>query len=589
MRPQTLPTLRAPDDERLLLGRYRLERRLGHGGFGVVWAAWDERLQREVAVKLLSRDGADGRAEREARAAARLGHPGIVALYELATEGDEVFIVSELVAGPTLEELERKGGLSDRDVARIGVALCEALEHAHARGVIHRDVKPHNVMVVSDPAARNGFAKLTDFGVAQLAGGDPLTRTGDVVGTLAYMAPEQAEGRRITAACDVYSLALTLYEAWAGDNPVRADGPAATARRLGRRLPSLARRRGDLPDELCAAIDEALDPRPERRPPLAELHAELRTAEPLLADDEGPSAGRPFDWPRPRLPRVVPAGIAYRIGAGLAAGSLTLAALTGLGPGPSFSPPAAAAVVAGLVTLLPRAGWIAALLGVCGWLASPGADRQGTALFLLAVAAPLPLLLPRAGRTWSLPAMAPLLGAIGLGPAFVGVAGLPATRWRRAGLAAAGFLWLAAAEVLTGRSLLFGIPDGALPRVEWEHGLRDTVSGALYPLASSPLALALVVWACFAAALPLLVRGRRLSLDLLGGLLWAAALAAAHRELADFLAPATARGDARGAVAGPLAGALAAVVARRLWRRDLQDELEPRIPADPGSTTLPPR
>ena len=212
MRPQTSPTLEATDrhgppsqgtGERLLLGRYRLGRVLGSGGFGVVWAAWDERLEREVAVKVLTRDGRDGRAEREARAAARLGHPGIVGLYELASEGDDVFLVSELVHGRTLDELEREGALSDRDVARIGSALCEALEHAHARGVIHRDVKPQNVMVVSDPAGRTGFAKLTDFGVAQLAGGDPLTVTGDVVGTLAYMAPEQAEGSRITAACDV--------------------------------------------------------------------------------------------------------------------------------------------------------------------------------------------------------------------------------------------------------------------------------------------------------------------------------------------------------------------------------------------------
>src|SRR2546423_1879664 len=307
MRSQTTPTLRAPDGERLLLGRYRLGRRLGVGGFGFVWAAWDERLEREVAVKVLSRDGEDGRAEREARAAARLGHPGIVSLYELASEGDQIFIVSELVRGATLHELERSGTLSDRGVARIGVSLCDALEHAHSRGVIHRDVKPHNVMVVSDHAARSGVAKLTDFGVAQLVGGDPLTRTGDVVGTLAYMAPEQAEGRRVTAACDVYSLALTLYEAWTGDNPVRADGPAATARRLGRRLPSLGRRRPDLPRELCAVVDEALEARPELRPPLADLRAELEAAEPRLAEEEDATPYRPRSWPRPHLPRRLPA------------------------------------------------------------------------------------------------------------------------------------------------------------------------------------------------------------------------------------------------------------------------------------------
>ncbi|HYP48961.1 MAG TPA: serine/threonine-protein kinase, partial [Thermoleophilaceae bacterium] len=241
---------------RLVLGRYRLQRRLGAGGFGVVWLAWDERLEREVAVKVVPRDGADARVEREARAAARLNHPGIVALYELATDEHEVYLVSELVQGRTLAELTRAGAIADRDVARIGAALCDALHHAHARGVIHRDVKPQNVMVVAEPAAGAGFAKLTDFGVAHVASGDGLTRTGDVVGTLAYMAPEQAEGSRVSPACDVYSLALTLYEAWTGSNPVRAAGPAATARRLGRPLPSLARVRRDLPLELCDAVDD---------------------------------------------------------------------------------------------------------------------------------------------------------------------------------------------------------------------------------------------------------------------------------------------------------------------------------------------
>jgi serine/threonine protein kinase len=218
----------------VVLGRYRLERRLGAGGFGVVWQAFDERLEREVAVKIVPRDAGGERVEREARAAARLGHPGIVALYELAADERDVYLVSELVRGSTMAELMAAGVLSDRDVARIGAALCDALDHAHARGVIHRDVKPQNVMVVAEPAAGAGFAKLTDFGVAHVASDDRLTRTGDVVGTLAYMAPEQAEGRSVSPAGDVYSLALTLYESWTGTNPVRAASPAATARRATR-------------------------------------------------------------------------------------------------------------------------------------------------------------------------------------------------------------------------------------------------------------------------------------------------------------------------------------------------------------------
>ena len=293
--PGTLPlggsdpteTLQGAARPRLVLGRYRLERRLGAGGFGVVWLAWDEKLEREVAVKTIPRDNGSGeRVEREARAAARLNHPGIVGIYELASDAHDVYLVSELVRGRTLAELLRVGAVADRDVARIGMALCDALEHAHARGVIHRDVKPGNVMVLAEPAAGAGFAKLADFGVAHVIAGDPLTHTGDVVGTLAYMAPEQAEGTKVTPACDVYSLALSLYEAWTGKNPIRAGGPAATARRLGRPLPSLARERRDLPLELCDAIDDALDVDPARRPDPAALRAALAAAVPEL-DDQG--------------------------------------------------------------------------------------------------------------------------------------------------------------------------------------------------------------------------------------------------------------------------------------------------------------
>src|SRR5437764_7102577 len=278
------------DRRKLVLDRYRLERRLGAGGFGVVWLAFDEKLEREVAVKVIPRDDDDPlpqRAAREARVAARLNHPGIVALYELNSDEEAVYLISELVPGRTLAELIRAGAVSDRDVARIGVALCDALAHAHQRKVIHRDVKPQNVIVVAEPAAGAGFAKLADFGVAHLASGDPLTRTGDVVGTLAYMAPEQAEGERVTSAADVYSLALTLYEAWTGENPVRASSPMGTVRRLGTALPPLHTRRRDLPADLCRTIDAALDPDPERRPPLRALRSALDGVAGELSNEGG--------------------------------------------------------------------------------------------------------------------------------------------------------------------------------------------------------------------------------------------------------------------------------------------------------------
>ena len=587
-----------------MLGRYRLERRLGAGGFGVVWLGWDEKLEREVAVKAIPRENGSGeRVEREARAAARLNHPGIVAVYELASDAHDVYLVSELVRGRTLAELTRAGAIADRDVARIGVALCDALEHAHARGVIHRDVKPQNVMVVADPAAGVGFAKLADFGVAHVVSDNPLTQTGDVVGTLAYMAPEQAEGARASAASDMYSLALTLYEAWTGTNPVRAGGPAATARRLGKPLPSLSGMRRDLPLELCDAIDDALEVDPARRPTPRTLRAELAAAEPELSDEGGlvePETLRRVGLPSTqgrrsvltrlllggdrtlpavdaepvagvlgrRAPDAAPpsraAGLARRAGAGALAGGIVLGAIESLGPDPAFSVPAVAGVAALAVALLPRIAWFVVAMALCGWFVSPEADRQGTALILAAAAAPIPLLLPRAGLLWSVPVLAPLLGTVALGPVFVGIAALAPTPWRRAGLGAAGFLWLAIGELITGRDLLFGVPDGALPRADWEGSISAAASDALGPLLSGPALAPAVVWAVFAMLLPLVVRGRWLAVDLLGAGLWAAGLVIAQAALGDMLAATTALDQARGAVAGAIGAALVVVAVSQM-------------------------
>ena len=217
---QVTEELVAQADPSLALGRYRLGPRIGAGGFGTVYEARDERLGRAVAVKAIPSDGrADERARREAHAVARLDHPGIVSVFDAGEEDGSRFLVSELVRGATLAQLEAAGAVSDRDVLRIGLALADALAHAHERGVIHRDVKPQNVMVPERPRSPYGAAKLTDFGVAHLAGDEPLTRTGDVVGTLAYMAPEQAAGERVDERCDLYALGLVLYEALAGRQP----------------------------------------------------------------------------------------------------------------------------------------------------------------------------------------------------------------------------------------------------------------------------------------------------------------------------------------------------------------------------------
>ncbi len=272
----------------LVLNRFLIERRIGSGGFGVVYEAWDGRLERPVAVKAIEQRGEAGRRVlREAQAAARLNHPGIVTLYEMGEEDGNALLVTELVEGSTLSRLAHAGELSDREIAEIGADLCEALDHAHSRGVVHRDIKPQNVQVTEGEPR----AKLMDFGIARLADDAPLTAAGDVVGTLAYMSPEQAEGRPAGPEADVYSLALMLYECWSGENPHQRSNPAATARAIGARVRPLRRLRPDLPRELSAEIDACLAARPNHRPSLEQLGTAIEDSLDLLAE-ETPAAGR---------------------------------------------------------------------------------------------------------------------------------------------------------------------------------------------------------------------------------------------------------------------------------------------------------
>jgi serine/threonine protein kinase len=303
-RESTLAELEEAVVGSLVLNRFLIERRIGSGGFGVVYEAWDGRLERAVAVKAIESQGeARRRVLREAQAAARLNHPGIVTLYEMGEEDGNALLVTELVEGDTLARLSGEGVLSDREIGEIGADLCEALDHAHARGVVHRDVKPQNVLVGDDGEPR---AKLMDFGIARLADAAALTAPGDVVGTLAYMSPEQAEGTAAGPAADVYSLALTLYECWGGENPNRRATPAATARAIGDRPRPLRRLRPDLPRELCETIDAALRRRPSHRPELEELGTAIEESLELLAEQP---------------PRVTPA-VGLRLGAVAVAGLL---------------------------------------------------------------------------------------------------------------------------------------------------------------------------------------------------------------------------------------------------------------------------
>jgi serine/threonine-protein kinase len=296
----------------LVLNRFLVERRNGSGGFGVVYEAWDGRLERSVAVKAIDSGGAQSwpRVLREAQAAARLNHSGIVTLYEIGEEDGNALLVSELVDGPTLATLIREGALSDREIGEIGADLCEALDHAHARAVVHRDIKPENIVIADEGEPR---AKLMDFGIARLTDASGLTAPGDVVGTLAYMSPEQADGGAAGPEADVYSLALTLYECWTGENPNRRSTPAATARAIGARPRSLRRLRPDLPRELTDTIDACLYPRPSRRPSLEELGTSIEDSLEELAE-------HPASPTRPAALRLGVAAAAAGLGAWLAIG-----------------------------------------------------------------------------------------------------------------------------------------------------------------------------------------------------------------------------------------------------------------------------
>ena len=543
----TARALGAGGDARRVLDRYRLARQIGSGGFGVVWLAEDERLERAVAVKRIAMhdDAVAARAEREARAAARLSHPGIVALYESGRDDEAFYLVSELVRGRTLAELMRDGELSDRDVLRVGVALCDALAHAHGRGVIHRDVKPGNVIVPDQPHDGAGVAKLTDFGVARMIGDDALTITGDVVGTLAYMAPEQAAGGEVGEEADLYALALVLYEALSGVNPVRGRGAAATARRVGARLPALGRLRRDLPLELCRALDRAVLARPEQRGTLADLRAALADGLPVADDERGTIAGSPLEGlagPAPR-PRVRPRA---RVAAALCAGALAAAALAWLTPAGGFD-------------VAPAAGAAAARAGRAA-RSAPGLDRDGVRAGGMGRRADGAGHRPggAADRRAPAPRRDPVVGAgrsAAAGPGRPGGrvagAGRPGRRGRgsaprSARSAAGGWRSPRSSPATASRSAL-----RPTPRSTPSTSIRCS-RAARWP---SP-----ALWALAALALPVVVRGRVLAADVVGATAWAAALGSATQAVAGTLSwQPTMRGLVAGAVvAGGLAVAFAA-------------------------------
>jgi serine/threonine protein kinase len=585
-------------DPTLVLGRYRLRQRLGIGGFGTVWMGHDERLDRDVAVKVLPRDRVvGGRFEREARAAARVTHPGIVTLYEAAVDDDGAYLVSELIRGQTLAQLLAAGRLSDRDIVEVAICLCDALAPAPAHALVHRDVKPSNVLIPDTPTSRAHPAKLTDFGVARVLGGDSLTRTGDVVGTAAYMAPEQAEGRDVGPAADLYAVALVTYEALTGINPIRTTTAAVRARRLGAHLPPVRRQRRDLPRELGRGIDLALRPRLRERGTVDELRAALVVALPELNDEPGvvvtawprlasrhqadtgayeplsedppPPGASPhgpdrFDGdpagPAPAVGVDAPVSLSWpnrALGATAAAIGAAFASVHLLGTLP-IAPPALAILTWLLVLTLPRLGWLASgsiLVAVAAARHHPG----GALVLLLAILLPI-VLIPWRATSWPLGVAAPLLGVVGLAGAWPALAGRASGfGWRRAALGAIGYVYVNVASLVLGTDLYIRRPPGTPAPDLWTASLSVTLHDVLLPLVTSGVLIGAVVWGIAAAALPWLLRGRSLAVCCVITAVWSAMLVSATETVVGAVHRGHGLGNPNRAVLGAVVGAMIAL------------------------------
>ncbi|MEW2358041.1 protein kinase [Spirillospora sp. NPDC029432] len=275
----------------LLAGRYRLDAVVGRGGMGTVWRAYDVMLDREVAVKEVVLPPGLGpdeheltykRTFREARASARLNHPGVVTVHDVVEEADRPWIVMELVHARSLQDVLEEGLLEHRRVAEIGLQMLGALRHAHEKGILHRDVKPSNVLITDA-----GRVVLTDFGIAQVEGDATLTQTGLVMGSPAYIPPERAQGERAVPASDLWALGATMYAALEGRSPYE---------------------RSDAMSSLQAALIEPVPP-PRNAGPLRAVLDGLLAREParrITAAQAEPMLDRVATMPRPVAPPPPP-------------------------------------------------------------------------------------------------------------------------------------------------------------------------------------------------------------------------------------------------------------------------------------------
>jgi len=479
-----------PLDRDLVLGRYRPLRPLGSGGSGSVWLVRDETAARDVALKVVPREGKAGsRAEREVEAAARLRHPRCLRALALDRDDRHVYVAYEFVPGRTLREALRGGTLDDTSAVEAGAQVLDALGHAHGKGVIHRDVKPSNVMLVEN---REVSVRVLDFGLAQVSETETLTAAGDVPGTLAYIAPERLAGEEASGAADVWAVGVILWEALVGRHPFSSVSPLETARRIQDGAPPLASLRPDLPRPLCAAVDRMLQLAPGLRPGAKEAAKLIRsgwhirderpravTSRSTLAERAGPAA----------LAAIFAGGATFLLPFFPAGWPLLCAALAALA---ALWTPSAGLAVALAVPVLPL-----------------GNLSLGLALAYLPLALGWFVLFARDARSGLFFALGPLLapvGALALVPVLVTRA---SGATRRAALAAFAILAGAAVAGLTRSPLPL---TGEAPPVLGIAG-EPSPSAAAGAVAAaltehSPLALEALVFAAAAAAVPYALRFR---------------------------------------------------------------------------------
>ncbi len=318
----------------LIAGRYELEKLVGSGGMSNVFRAHDRLLERTVALKILHEQYTRDedyveRFRREARAVAQLSHPNIVTVIDRGEQEGRQFIVFEYIDGENLKELSNRGPLDVHEALRLSLQVARALSFAHERGLVHRDVKPQNVLLNED-----GQAKVTDFGIARSLDVHGVTQTGTVLGTSDYIAPEQARGQKVDPKTDIYSLGVVLYELLSGEVPYSGDNFVAVAmRHVNEPVPSVLDKRPDCPVRLDLAIERAMSKDPEDR--FGSMSDFVTELEACLAEvdghgDEGATmivpAARPRRrkaGPRRRAP-VVPLLIGALIAVAIAAGVFLL-------------------------------------------------------------------------------------------------------------------------------------------------------------------------------------------------------------------------------------------------------------------------